>query len=189
MKIIELSDGGVLHYDETWLRHELADKLFQTLKETVPWKQERGSYAPFPRLTAYYADVPYTYSGVTHQAQEWLDVLRVVREKVEAVAGGKFNSLLLNYYRDGKDSIGWHTDAEPELGQNPIVPSISLGAVRTFCLRHKKGKKDGYLEIPLSHGSLLIMAGTTQHFWMHSVPKTDNELGERINLTFRNILA
>src|SRR5262249_25374511 len=115
------------------------------------------------------------------------DYLVPIRRRVEEAAQAPFNSLLLNFYRDGSDSIGWHSDAEPELGLNPIVPSISLGSSRRFILRHKKKKQR--LTFDLGHGSLLIMAGTTQHHWLHAVPKTTDAVGQRINLTFRNILT
>lgn len=110
-----------------------------------------------------------------------------VRKRVEKQAEGSFNSLLLNYYRDGKDSIGWHSDNERELGVNPVVPSISLGEERVFQIRHTKSKEKK--EYILKHGSLLIMSGTMQHYWQHSVPKSNKVNGGRINLTFRNIYA
>lgn len=190
MQRIELQEGAFLLCEEGWIRPGMADILMRTLTEKVPWKQEKGMYSSFPRLTAYYADegVNYTYSGVTHKAETWTETLKILKDKVSQVCGSKLNSLLLNLYRDGNDSIGWHTDAEPELGQNPVVVSISLGATRTFCLRHKKGKKHGYIEMPLPDGTLLVMGGTTQHHWMHSVPKATGEVKPRINLTFRKII-
>ncbi len=148
-----------------------------------------GNYGrPFPRLTAWFADegLKYSYSGVTHTGIGWDKILEEVRNKTQKVAQTNFNSLLINYYRDGKDSIGWHADDEKELGENPIVASISLGTVRDFRLKHKKGAKVGKMTLPLEDGSLLVMAGTTQAHWLHSVPKTE-EVGERINLTFREI--
>lgn len=188
---IQLADGGTLHYDEAFLPRAAADELLQALKTQTPWKQEISAFGhPFPRLTAWYADpgLTYSYSGVTHQGLPWTPALAEVRRKVESSAGASFNSLLLNYYRDGKDSIGFHADDEPELGANPVVPSISLGAVREFILRHKKGKAKGQLKLLLAHGSLLLMGGTCQRFWVHSVPKARGDVGERINLTFRHIL-
>jgi alkylated DNA repair dioxygenase AlkB len=159
---------------------------------------------PFPRLTAWYADagLTYTYSGVTHQALPWTPALAEVRRRVEEAAclpslhrgrgvGGEgavlFNSVLLNFYRDGQDSIGYHTDAEPELGVNPAIASISLGSVRQFVLKHiKTGEK---LKFDLAHGSLLLMGGTCQHHWVHGVPKMKAAVGPRVNLTFRNIIS
>jgi alkylated DNA repair dioxygenase AlkB len=184
----EIADGGLLIYQPEFLSRQLADDLFATLKARTPWRQETGSFGrPFPRLTAYHADpgVNYTYSGVTHPATDWPEYLVDVRKRIEEAAEAPFNSLLLNYYRDGNDSIGYHTDGEPQLGPNPIVPSVSLGAVRQFHLQHMKTREK--LTFDLLHGSLLIMAGTTQHFWRHAVHKSKKPVGERINLTFRNI--
>jgi alkylated DNA repair dioxygenase AlkB len=186
----ELADGGVLLYHAHFLSPDEADALFADLKDKSPWKQEISSFGrPFPRLTAYHADpgVTYRYSGVEHQASPWPDYLVPVRRRVEEAAQAPFNSLLLNYYRDGSDSIGYHSDDEPELGLNPIVPSISLGGTRRFVLRHVRTREK--LTFELTHGSLLLMAGTTQHHWQHAVPKTSAAVGERINLTFRNIHA
>jgi alkylated DNA repair dioxygenase AlkB len=108
-----------------------------------------------------------------------------IKSKIEPIAKVDFNSVLLNRYRDGNDSISWHTDAEKELGINPIIASVNFGATRKFQLRHIKTKEK--LEIELTHGSLLIMQGELQHFWQHQVPKTTQKVGERINLTFRVI--
>ncbi len=184
----ELRDGGTLYYDPAFYDRAEADRLLRLLREQVPWRQERGHMHPFPRLTAWFADAgtDYTYSGVTHRGEGWTPELLAIKRRVEAAAGVPFNSLLLNLYRDGRDSIGLHTDAEPELGQNPVVASVSLGAVRTFILKHIKTRDK--LSYPLAHGSLLVMGGTCQHFWLHGVPKTAEAVGERINLTFRNIL-
>jgi alkylated DNA repair dioxygenase AlkB len=185
----EVEDGGVLLYFPDFLTEKEANGLFASLQTTIAWKQEKGRFGhAFPRLTALYADagVVYTYSGTTYPSLVWTDELDAVRRRVERAAGAPFNSVLLNRYRGGGDSIGWHADDEPELGVNPVVPSISLGAERRFLLRHKpSGKKVEYL---LRHGSLLVMAGTLQHHWMHSIPKSAQPVGERINLTFRNIL-
>jgi alkylated DNA repair dioxygenase AlkB len=185
---LDIADGGVLLYHPHFLDQHEADDLFAVLKARTPWKQEIASFGrPFPRLTAYHADpgVSYTYSGVTHPSSPWPDYLLDLRRRIEETAGAPFNSLLLNDYRSGDDSIGYHSDAEPELGPNPIVPSLSLGATRQFVLRHVHTSER--LTFDLTHGSLLVMAGTTQHHWRHAVPKTKKPVGERINLTFRNI--
>jgi len=113
--------------------------------------------------------------------------LEEVKREVEAVAGTPFNSVLLNFYRDGRDSIGFHTDAEPELGDNPAVVTVSFDAVREFVLKHKKAKET--LKYRLGHGSLMVMAGASQHHWLHALPKTDDAVGERISLTFRRIVG
>jgi alkylated DNA repair dioxygenase AlkB len=185
----ELRDGGTIYYAPDFFERAEADRLLALLRQQVPWRQEGGRGRVFPRLTAWAADagVDYSYSGVTHRGEGWSPELLEIKRRVEAAAGVPFNSLLLNLYRDGRDSIGYHTDAEPELGQNPAVASVSLGAVRTFHLKHiKTGEKISYR---LAHGSLLVMGGTCQHFWLHGVPKTEEEVGERINLTFRRILT
>jgi alkylated DNA repair dioxygenase AlkB len=184
---IPLRDGGLLLYDEGFLPPAEADALFAHLRETVPWKQEGRPGRAFPRLTAWYADPgrSYSYSGVTHHAAPWTPELLAVKERVEAAAGTSWDSLLLNLYRDGQDSIGFHADDEPELGPNPIVGSVSLGATRRFVLKHPaSGEK---LEFDLPNGSLLVMGGTSQHHWRHGVPKTRKPVGPRINLTFRRI--
>lgn len=184
----ELTDGGSLIYIPDFFRESIADKLLLVLKKDIAWKQEKTSYGNmFPRLTAYFSDtgVTYAYSGVSHESLPWPWYLKEVKDRVEKLVGKPFNSLLLNYYRYGKDSIGWHSDDERELGKNPTVPSLSFGAERAFQIRHKKtGEKKEYI---LKHGSLLIMDGTMQHYWQHCVPKTTKHVEPRVNLTFRNI--
>lgn len=184
---LEISDGGLINYDESFLTKDVSDALFDYLLNKIPWNQEKGKYAPFPRLTAWYADegLSYTYSGVTHQGIPWTKQLKEVKNRVSKIGNVNFNSLLLNLYRDGKDSIGFHSDAEPELGTNPVIASVSLGSVRTFIMKHMNSKEK--LEYDLPHGSLLIMAGTSQHHWLHGVQKTKQKVGPRINLTFRKI--
>src|SRR5439155_13069656 len=127
---IDILDGGTLYYDECFYEKGAADVLFETLRADTPWKQERSRMGPFPRLTAWYADagLRYSYSGVTHEALPWTPTLTEIRLRVENAAATTFNSVLLNFYRDGQDSIGYHSDAEPELGTNPVIASISLGA-------------------------------------------------------------
>ena len=127
-EIIPIRDGGTIYYDAAFFDKGAADALFDRLRRETPWKQEVGRGRPFPRLTAWYADpgLSYSYSGVTHHGIEWTPALREVKRRVEEASGAAFNSLLLNLYRDGKDSIGFHTDAEPELGENPVVASVSI---------------------------------------------------------------
>jgi alkylated DNA repair dioxygenase AlkB len=189
MHRFDILDGGTIAYDESFYRPDEADALFAQLRAETPWTQERSRMGPFPRLTAWYADpgLTYSYAGVTHIAIPWTPTLAEVRRRVEEASGAPFNSLLLNFYRDGSDSIGYHTDAERELGVNPVIASVSLGAVRQFVLKHiKTGEKRKY---DLAHGSLLVMGGTCQHHWVHGVPKTKAVVGPRINLTFRRILS
>jgi alkylated DNA repair dioxygenase AlkB len=189
MERIELRDGGLLLYDETFFSKEEADHFFASLRTRVSWRQEISRGRPFPRLTAWYADagLSYTYSGVTHQAEPWLPELLDIKRRVETASGAEFNSLLLNLYRGGQDSMGFHADDEPELGENPVIASVSFGAVRDFILKHRKSKEK--MTFALAHGSLLVMAGSCQHFWIHSIPKRAGEIGERINLTFRKIIS
>jgi alkylated DNA repair dioxygenase AlkB len=118
----------------------------------------------------------------------WIDELLDIKKVVEPIAGTRFNSVLINFYRDGQDRVAWHSDDEKELGQNPVIGSVSLGAERKFKLRHKGFDKNGrQTEIMLAHGSLLLMKGPTQHFWKHEIPRTARPVEARINLTFRVI--
>ena len=189
VRTIPLRDGGELLYDEAFFPPAEADALFARLLSAVPWKQEGRRPRMFPRLTAWYADPgrSYAYSGVTHQAATWTPELLAVKARVEAAAGTTWNSLLLNLYRDGRDSIGFHADDEPELGANPVVGSVSLGAARRFVLKHPASGERLAFDLP--HGSLLVMSGTCQHHYVHGVPKTAKPVGPRINLTFRQIIG
>jgi alkylated DNA repair dioxygenase AlkB len=139
-------------------------------------------------LTALYGNEgkPYSYSNIKMQPHPWNLLLQKIKSKVESVSDTNFTTVLLNQYRDGKDSNGWHADNEKELGTNPIIASISFGAERTFQLKHNSNI-DLKKSIVLEHGSLLLMKGTTQHFWKHQIPKTAKPVGPRINLTFRVI--
>ncbi len=186
---IELADGATLQLDSTFLGPAEASSLFRYLRDQIEWNQEIGHGRPFPRLTAWYADegLVYRYSGVTHQGRGWTAGLQQVKKRIEQASGVEFNSLLLNLYRDGRDSIGLHADDEPELGINPVVASLSLGASRDFVLKHKRtGEKQ---TVQLTDGCLLVMGGTCQSVYLHGVPKTKRPVGERINLTFRKILS
>ncbi|MBM3757968.1 MAG: alpha-ketoglutarate-dependent dioxygenase AlkB [Acidobacteria bacterium] len=186
---IDIHDGGTLLYDAAFFSQEEADAIFEQLRNATPWRRERGRFGPFPRLTMWYADdgLAYSYSGVTHEAVAWTQTLTDIRRRVELASDVLFNSVLLNYYRDGLDSMGYHADNEPELGANPVIASVSLGAVRQFVLKHPKtGDK---LKFDLAHGSLLVMGGTCQRHWVHAVPKTKAIIGPRINLTLRQILS
>jgi alkylated DNA repair dioxygenase AlkB len=186
---VDIRDGGRLLYDPSFCTPEEADALFAWLRDEVPWRQEMVHGQPLPRLNAWFSDagLRYSYSGVSHLGTGWLPELAAIKETVEAVAGTSFNSLLLNRYRDGRDSIGFHTDAEPELGPNPVVATVSFGAEREFLLRHKRTRET--IRYRLAHGSLLVVGGSSQHHWLHSLPKTDTTVGERISLTFRRIVS
>ena len=170
-----------------------SDQLFAALETGLAWQEETififGKWAKVPRLMCWYGnpDAYYQYSGVNHQPRLWNSELQSVRAKVEQQCQYAFNSVLANLYRDGKDSMGRHADDEKELGPNPVIASLSLGDERLFKLHHKKRKET--LDINLGHGDLLVMAGTLQHHWMHSVPKSRELKTPRINLTFRKILV
>jgi alkylated DNA repair dioxygenase AlkB len=166
---------------------------FEELLNGIEWNQEPikifSKEVMQPRLTAWYGDSnkPYTYSGITMKPLRFTPALLAIKEKIEPLAKVKFTSALLNLYRDGKDSMGWHRDNEKELGTNPVIGSVSFGAARTFKLRHYENKKE-LRTIELINGSFLLMAGETQHYWEHQISKTSNQVGPRINITFRVIL-
>jgi len=193
MRRIELSDGAYLELHEGWLPQVDADSAFRALSDEVPWQERAirifGREVMQPRLVAWIgdADAAYTYSAVLHEPLPWTSTLSVLRERLARELGLSFNAVLCNLYRDGHDSMGMHSDDEPELGRDPEVASISLGAVRTFVLRHKKGPTFGKLDVPLAHGSLLVMRGTTQRFYRHGIGKLRAPTPPRINLTFRAV--
>ena len=188
--LTKIDNGEFQFYPHFFTKND-SDVFFKKLKENISWKQESmnmyGRKIDFPRLTAWYGDndKPYSFSGITLQPHIWTQEILHIKEKIEPLSAVTFNSVLLNLYRSGNDSISWHTDAEKELGTNPIIASVNFGATRKFQLRHIKTKEK--LEIELTHGSLLIMQGELQHFWQHQVPKTSKVVDERINLTFRVI--
>jgi alkylated DNA repair dioxygenase AlkB len=185
-----IENGEYIFYPNFFSKSE-SEILLKGLRNNIVWKQESmnmyGKKIDFPRLTAWYGnnDKQYSFSGITLQPLPWTSEILTIKNKIEPIAKTVFNSVLLNLYRDGNDSISWHTDAEKELGINPIIASVNFGATRKFQLRHIKTKEK--LEIELTHGSLLIMQGELQHFWQHQVPKTSKPVGERVNLTFRVI--
>lgn len=188
---LALPDCDIL-YRPNLIEMDLADVYFNYLLNNVPWQQDRirifGKTYPQPRLTALYGNngKPYTYSNITMQPIPFDDPLEKIRALVQPFTDVEFTSCLLNLYRSGSDSNGWHSDDEKELGQNPVIASVSLGQERYFHLKHKK-KKDQKYKILLEHGSLLIMQGVTQHCWLHQIPKSKKTLRPRINLTFRFI--
>ena len=186
MDTVELADGGMLLYDDAFLPPEVADRYFDELRDHSEWEQKRGVFGHLqPRLTASYGDegVIYRYSGTMNEALPWTDTLLEIKQKIEAVHG-EYNYCLLNRYRSGSDSIEWHADNEPEMGN--VIGSLSLGASRTFRIRHNAKRKPR--KFLVGNGTLIIMAGTMQQFWKHEVPKTKESVGERINLTIRKIV-
>jgi alkylated DNA repair dioxygenase AlkB len=187
-----LVDGGALALHEHWLTPARAAQIFGTLLEEIDWKQRAirifGREVLQPRLTAWYGDASYTYSGVTLAPLPWTLPLSELRDQLIAEVGECFNSVLCNMYRTGADSMGLHSDDEKELGPRPVIASVSLGASRRFVLRHKR-RKALPVTVELTPGSLLVMGGTAQAFWKHAVPKDPGTTGPRINLTFRRILG
>jgi len=190
-----LAFGGLVRFHPNWMDLPKADDLLGELRASVGWSQGTivlfGREVQEPRLTAWYGDVDYTYSGRTMKAAPWPPVLATLRSRVQAAVSVPLNTVLLNLYRDGKDSMGMHSDDEPELGRDPIIASVSLGAPRKFVLepKRKSARRNGSYALVLSHGSLLVMAGSCQHHYRHGVPKEAKCRGERINLTFRHVLV
>lgn len=184
-------DATIIYYPNFFEAKE-ADLIFEQLQKEIPWQQDNirvfGKEYLQPRLTALFGDTDktYSYSNIKMQAYPWIPILQKIKSNVEIIAKIAFTTVLLNYYRDGKDSNGWHADNEKELGANPVIASVSFGTARNFQLKHNIDKNQK-INIQLEHGSLLIMKGTTQHFWKHQIPKTTKPIGSRINLTFREI--
>lgn len=201
MEQLSFFDGGLqspklpaelMDYKPTFFSRAEVDMLIPKLKETIHWNQETiqmyGKILNTPRLTAWYGDnsKTYAFSGKKYDPYPWTDELLFIKHRVDAACDITFNSVLLNLYRNGNDSVAWHADDEPELGTNPIIASVSFGQMRRFDVRHKLDKKQKY-SVDLENGSLLIMKGDLQHNWEHQIPKSTKALRERINLTFRVI--
>lgn len=186
-----IPDGQIFYYP-TFLSKKEADLLYAVFLETTPWQKDNisvyGKTYAQPRLTSLYGlnEKPYSYSNISMHPNPMTPILKDLLSKIENKTEHSFNAVLLNLYRDGKDSNGWHADNEKELGENPIIASISLGQERYFHLKHREIKEERF-KIKLAHGSLLLMAGALQHHWLHQIPKTTRPLKQRINLTFRNI--
>jgi alkylated DNA repair dioxygenase AlkB len=164
-----------------------ADQLFELLRNDIAWEQHTitlyGRTVPIPRVTGWMADAAYRYSGIVNEPAPWPEALADLRERLRRELGVSFNSCLANLYRDGTDSMGYHSDNEPELGPRPTIASISLGDRRRFVLRHRvSGERWSW---DLGHGDLLVMRGKSQSEFAHAVPKTSRPVGPRMNLTFR----
>lgn len=191
-KIIFDLPQATIEYFPEFFNLEKSNQIFETLQNEIPWQQDDitvyGKKYAQPRLTALYGNEgkPYSYSNIVMQPHKWNTILTYLKEEIETVCTDKFTTVLLNLYRNGKDSNGWHADNEKELGRNPTIASLSFGASRAFHLQHNSDKKLKQ-KIILDHGSLLIMSGETQHYWKHQIPKIAKEIGPRINLTFRII--
>lgn len=185
---LPMRDAEVMLFRNVFCAAE-SDRLYRYLMANVRWGAQRTRFGrPIPRLTAFYGDAgcTYTYSGLVEMPQPWLPALLHIKHRIEAVSKGRFNTVLLNLYRHQRDSVAWHSDDEKELGQNPVIASVSFGAERRFRLRHKR-KRQPPVDVVLPHGSLLLMQGATQHTWEHCVPKTRQPHGARVNLTYRLI--
>jgi len=185
---IPIEDGELALLSQLPLPIPNAEVFARLLRETA-WRHETivvyGKRHLQPRLTAWYGEASYTYSGLRLEALPMTPLLEQLRGAVEAATGHRYNSVLLNHYRDGADSMGMHSDDEPELGPQPVIASLSYGATRSFILRHKRSKRS--VKFDLADGNLLLMAGALQRHWMHGINKTAKPTGPRLNLTFRYI--
>ncbi len=190
---IKIPDGKITFYEGFFNLEESKDFLSAFIK-TIEWSQDEvvvyGKKHKIPRLNAWYGDKGKVmkYSGLVLEPKSWTKELLKIKQKVEQSTGFEFNSCLLNYYRNGKDGMGWHQDNEKELGINPTIASLTFGQSRPFQLKHISKPELKKVDITLSNGSLLIMEGETQHHWKHQIPKTTRSIAERINLTFRKII-
>ena len=182
-----------MRYFESFIPKEMATDYYNTLLENIPWQQDDitvfGKTHPQPRLTSLHSSTfkSYTYSGINMLPNPMTDELSAIKKLLEGVSKIDFNSVLINLYRSGKDSNGWHADNEKELGKNPVIASLSFGASRFFHLKHRT-QKEAKLKFELEHGSLLLMGGGMQENWLHQISKTTREVKPRINLTFRKII-
>lgn len=191
--VLPLPDSDLLFFERVDLGRD-RDRLLQQLVDETDWQQENitlfGRTRPQPRLIAWYGDpgASYTYSGMRHEPRPWTALLLDLRRRVESMAGSPFNSVLLNYYRGPRDSMGLHADDEPELGPEPVIASLSFGEQRKLYFRHRTRRDLATFNLPLPSGSLLIMRGATQQHWKHGLRKLSRPCGPRVNLTFRQIL-
>jgi len=182
-----------IYYLPSFYSIDKCNIYFKKLLNNIAWQQDIikifGKTIPIPRLQAFYGNkgLSYKYSNINLEAKNWNDLLTSIKTDIELAYKIKLNSVLLNLYRNGNDSNGWHSDDEPSLGKNPAIASLSFGSNRTFHLKHKKFK-NLKTKIELSNGSLLIMKGETQQFWYHQISKTKKQVAPRINLTFRRII-
>lgn len=190
----ELPPGGKVRFWPAWLDDATAAALYAELRDGLNWRQLPvlmfGRWIKQPRLIDFHADpeISYTYAGLRLAGQGWPPRLRRLRELVSEAVGVGFNSVLCNLYRNGHDYMGWHADDEPELGPDPSIASVSLGAGRRFVLRPRRPPREPRHELYLDSGSLLLMSGALQHHWQHQLPKALRVHAARINLTFRQIV-
>jgi alkylated DNA repair dioxygenase AlkB len=190
---LPMRDADVLYADHLELGDD-PDAILRELVETVDWRSQKivmwGRSVQQPRLVAWVGDAGcrYSYSGLDLEPATWSPLLKSLRERVSRAAGVELNSVLLNYYRDHRDGMGYHSDDEPELGRHPVIASLSLGEPRRFLMKHRYDRALATVRLDLASGSLLLMQGATQHYWKHALPKRSQPCGPRINLTFRRIL-
>jgi len=181
-------DGSAL-YRPDFFNSADSDRMFRSILDETPWEARNiilfGKEVPQPRLACWYGDLAYSYSGITLDPRPMTPTLLEIKQRCEEEASTQFNSVLVNLYRDGQDSMGLHADDEPELGSEPVIASVSFGAERNFRLRHRETKE--LQQVFLASGSLLVMSGLSQACWMHDIPKTKKFVEPRINLTFRDI--
>jgi len=189
---IPIPDAEVYYLGNLELGRDRDAVLRQLIAEAA-WRQDKilvwGKMHRQPRLVAWYGDrgSDYTYSGLRMIPIPWTDLLLDIRRRVETATAAAFNSVLLNYYRNNRDSMGFHSDDEPELGENPAIASVSLGEERTFVLKHRRDQLAKPVRLRLASGSLLLMKGETQRYWKHGILKEARPCGPRVNLTFRQI--
>ncbi|MGH1383863.1 alpha-ketoglutarate-dependent dioxygenase AlkB family protein [Kordia sp.] len=188
---LHLPDADICYYPN-FIASKEATHIFEALLQETPWQQDDikvfGKVYAQPRLTALYGinQKTYSYSNIEMTPHALTPTLLDLKQKVDQTCETNFTTMLLNYYRDGKDSNGWHADNEKELGTNPIIASLSFGQARFFHLKHRTDKTLKH-KLVLEHGSLLVMKGETQHKWLHQIPKTAKPIRGRINITFRII--
>jgi len=175
-----------------WIEPGEAGRLLERLRVEIPWEDHAvtiaGSTVPVPRRVAYYGPFPYAYSGIVHPARALPPVIAGLRDRIEEVSGQPFNTVLMNLYRSGNDSVSWHSDDDYPHGGHPGVASLSLGETRRFRIAHKRHAAERYA-MDLTGGGLLIMSGTSQVDFRHALPKSPKALGARVNLTFRHMAA
>lgn len=182
-----INDDGILQYFENY-----SDATLDEVLKDLSWRQDTitmyGKTHPLPRMTAWHgvAGITHSYSGIKMVAVEWTPILYKLKLQLEKDLNAQFNSVLINYYRDGQDHMSYHADDELELGPAPTIASLSFGETRSFQLKHKYNK-DKKVVIPITNGSLVVMKGELQQFWVHKIAKTAKKIGPRVNLTFRNI--
>jgi alkylated DNA repair dioxygenase AlkB len=195
-ELIEVENGWYI-FVENFIKKDTIEELFSYFKSSLNWESSEiklfGKTYNTPRLEAFYSEnnLNYSYSGKKLKQNifdpKLLELKQTIEENISKVIPVNFNCVLANLYRNGKDSNGWHADNEKELGQNPIIASLSLGETRRFDLKHNLSKEN--LQFELNSGSLLVMGGEIQHYWKHQIAKSKKVQGERINLTFRKIIS